>query len=70
MRAVVHAGGRLVVGGQAFRVALGRGGVRADKQEGDGATPAGPVAVAARAVSRRPGSAAGLRGAAGADRAG
>ena len=41
MRAVVHAGGRLVVGGHAFRVALGRGGVRADKQEGDGATPAG-----------------------------
>ncbi len=26
-----------------FRAALGRGGVRRDKQEGDGATPAGPM---------------------------
>lgn len=41
MRALVHADGRLVFTGRAFRAALGRGGVRADKQEGDGATPAG-----------------------------
>jgi L,D-peptidoglycan transpeptidase YkuD (ErfK/YbiS/YcfS/YnhG family) len=40
-RAVVHREGRLVLAGLVFRVALGRGGVRADKQEGDGATPAG-----------------------------
>lgn len=40
--AIVHpAGRRLVLGGLEFRCALGRGGVRRDKQEGDGATPAG-----------------------------
>ena len=33
--------GRLVLGGLVFRCALGRGGVRPGKQEGDGATPAG-----------------------------
>ena len=31
----------LRLGGQAWRCALGQGGIRADKQEGDGATPAG-----------------------------
>jgi L,D-peptidoglycan transpeptidase YkuD (ErfK/YbiS/YcfS/YnhG family) len=31
----------LEFGAQMFRAALGRGGVRADKQEGDGATPTG-----------------------------
>lgn len=42
MRAVVHPNGRLLVAaGMVFRVALGRGGVRPDKQEGDGATPVG-----------------------------
>jgi L,D-peptidoglycan transpeptidase YkuD (ErfK/YbiS/YcfS/YnhG family) len=41
MEAIVHPDGRLVVRGAVFRVALGAGGVRADKQEGDGATPAG-----------------------------
>ena len=41
MQALVHPDGRLVLRGQAFRAALGRGGVRGDKQEGDGATPAG-----------------------------
>jgi len=30
-----------MLGGTVFRAALGRGGVRADKREGDGATPAG-----------------------------
>jgi len=41
MRAVVHPHGRLILGGFTARAALGRGGVRADKQEGDGATPVG-----------------------------
>ena len=41
MRATVHPDGRLVLGGLVFRAALGRGGVRGDKQEGDGATPIG-----------------------------
>jgi len=41
MQAVVHADGRLTLGGFVFRAALGRGGVRRDKQEGDGATPEG-----------------------------
>ncbi len=39
--ATVFPDGRLVRAGQIYRAALGRGGVRADKQEGDGATPAG-----------------------------
>ena len=58
MQALVHPDGRLVLGGLVFRAALGRGGVRRDKQEGDGATPAGPAAAAARAVPRRPGAGA------------
>jgi L,D-peptidoglycan transpeptidase YkuD (ErfK/YbiS/YcfS/YnhG family) len=33
--------GWLVAGGRLIRVALGRGGIKADKREGDGATPAG-----------------------------
>jgi len=37
----VTADGRLVFAGEIFRAALGRGGVRADKAEGDGATPSG-----------------------------
>jgi L,D-peptidoglycan transpeptidase YkuD (ErfK/YbiS/YcfS/YnhG family) len=41
MRAIVTANGIFVLGTGKFRAALGRGGVRADKQEGDGATPAG-----------------------------
>ena len=45
VQAIVHRDGRLVLGGQVFRVALGRGGVRVDKQEGDGATPAGLLAL-------------------------
>ena len=39
MEALVHADGRFVFQGQTFRCALGKGGVRADKEEGDGATP-------------------------------
>lgn len=38
--AIVHPDGRFVFNGQMFAAVLGRGGVRADKQEGDGATPA------------------------------
>jgi L,D-peptidoglycan transpeptidase YkuD (ErfK/YbiS/YcfS/YnhG family) len=42
MRAILHPHGRLLTAaGLVFRVALGRAGVRADKQEGDGATPVG-----------------------------
>lgn len=41
MRVVVRPDGRLLFAAQTMRAALGRGGVRADKREGDGATPAG-----------------------------
>jgi len=41
MRAVVGADGLLVADGLVMRATLGRGGVRIDKREGDGATPAG-----------------------------
>jgi L,D-peptidoglycan transpeptidase YkuD (ErfK/YbiS/YcfS/YnhG family) len=41
VEAVVHPDGRLLFGGRRLRAALGRGGVRSDKEEGDGATPAG-----------------------------
>src|SRR5690606_20678059 len=33
--------GHLIAGNQVFPVALGRGGIRADKREGDGGTPRG-----------------------------
>ena len=33
--------GRLCAAGRAWRCALGRGGIRTDKREGDGATPTG-----------------------------
>ena len=39
MQALVHPDGRLVLREQVYRAALGRGGVRLDKLEGDGATP-------------------------------
>jgi len=39
MQALVHPNGRLVLREQVYRAALGRGGVRLDKLEGDGATP-------------------------------
>ncbi|MGH7211892.1 MAG: L,D-transpeptidase family protein [Acetobacteraceae bacterium] len=38
---MVYPDGRLVLAGRVFRAALGRGGVTARKQEGDGVTPAG-----------------------------
>jgi len=41
MEAVVHPDGRLIWVGETLRCALGKGGVRAEKVEGDGATPAG-----------------------------
>lgn len=41
MRAILRADGILRLGGHAFRAALGHGGVREDKREGDGATPLG-----------------------------
>jgi L,D-peptidoglycan transpeptidase YkuD (ErfK/YbiS/YcfS/YnhG family) len=45
MQALLHPDSRLVLRGLVFRAALGRGGVRRDKQEGDGATPAGLLPV-------------------------
>lgn len=41
MEAVVHPDGRLIWRGQTLRCAVGKGGVRVDKAEGDGATPVG-----------------------------
>lgn len=41
MEIVVRPNGTLAWGGRQVRCALGRGGVRAEKREGDGATPAG-----------------------------
>jgi L,D-peptidoglycan transpeptidase YkuD (ErfK/YbiS/YcfS/YnhG family) len=40
---MVHRDGRVVVAGEVFRAALGQGGVRAEKEEGDGATPLGEL---------------------------
>lgn len=42
-QAILDADGVLTLAGLRLRAALGRGGVRPDKQEGDGATPAGPL---------------------------
>ncbi|MBX5453817.1 MAG: L,D-transpeptidase family protein [Acidobacteriia bacterium] len=41
MRAVVSPQGHFFIGNRIYRAALGRGGVRTDKREGDGVTPAG-----------------------------
>jgi len=41
VQGTVRRDGVMLVNGQTFPCALGRGGVRADKQEGDGATPTG-----------------------------
>lgn len=57
MRAIVFADGRLLLGQRVFRAALGAGGVRADKQEGDHATPAATMPlrrVLYRADRQRP----------------
>lgn len=43
--AIVHPDGRLELRGRFWRCALGRAGVRAAKLEGDGATPAGLLAL-------------------------
>jgi len=45
MRAIVTPDGILTLQSARFRAALGRGGVRPDKREGDGATPAGVLPV-------------------------
>jgi L,D-peptidoglycan transpeptidase YkuD (ErfK/YbiS/YcfS/YnhG family) len=43
MIGIVFPDGRFLLGPRIFRAALGRGGVRVDKREGDGATPAGTL---------------------------
>jgi L,D-peptidoglycan transpeptidase YkuD (ErfK/YbiS/YcfS/YnhG family) len=52
VRAIVTRTGLLAIGGESFRAALGHGGIRADKQEGDGATPAAVLPL--RSVLYRP----------------
>jgi L,D-peptidoglycan transpeptidase YkuD (ErfK/YbiS/YcfS/YnhG family) len=45
VEAIVHPDGRFEFGARVLRAALGRGGVRLDKEEGDGATPVGFLPV-------------------------
>jgi L,D-peptidoglycan transpeptidase YkuD (ErfK/YbiS/YcfS/YnhG family) len=52
MRAIVTPTGSLTIQNETFRAALGRSGVRGDKHEGDGATPAGILPL--RSVLYRP----------------
>ena len=56
MRGRVTANGLLLLGSETFTAALGRGGIRADKHEGDGATPAGilPLRKVLYRADRRP----------------
>jgi L,D-peptidoglycan transpeptidase YkuD (ErfK/YbiS/YcfS/YnhG family) len=52
MRATVTPDGKLSLGTETFRAALGHGGIRSDKREGDGATPTGLLPL--RVVLYRP----------------
>ncbi len=52
MRATVTSAGILTLGTGTYRTALGYGGIRADKQEGDGGTPTGLLPL--RMVLYRP----------------
>jgi L,D-peptidoglycan transpeptidase YkuD (ErfK/YbiS/YcfS/YnhG family) len=52
MQATVTPAGLLVIQARTFRAALGFGGIRTDKHEGDGATPAGVLPL--RRVLYRP----------------
>jgi L,D-peptidoglycan transpeptidase YkuD (ErfK/YbiS/YcfS/YnhG family) len=52
MRAIVVPSGTLTLQNETFRASLGWGGVRADKKEGDGATPVGVLPL--RNVLYRP----------------
>jgi L,D-peptidoglycan transpeptidase YkuD (ErfK/YbiS/YcfS/YnhG family) len=52
MRATVTSAGSLILGGETFRAALGHGGIRPDKREGDGGTPVGLLPL--RSVLFRP----------------
>ena len=58
MRAQVGRDGMLVMGAFRVRAALGRGGVRGDKLEGDGATPAGMLPLRRVLYPGRPAGAA------------
>jgi L,D-peptidoglycan transpeptidase YkuD (ErfK/YbiS/YcfS/YnhG family) len=52
MRATVTSAGTLMLGRETFRAALGHGGIRSDKREGDGGTPVGLLPL--RSVLFRP----------------
>jgi L,D-peptidoglycan transpeptidase YkuD (ErfK/YbiS/YcfS/YnhG family) len=52
MRAIVTPDGKFTLGTESFRAALGYGGIRSDKREGDGATPTGLLPL--REVLYRP----------------
>ena len=45
MTILVQADNTLIYGGKTYRCALGKGGVKSDKVEGDGATPTGAFAL-------------------------